>query len=87
MKLARQINKSLSRILLIVPQGIEITFRTLSQVPNPKLLIVPQGIEMDRKYSNIVQITGLLIVPQGIEIPFFVYLLGLNIASNRTTRN
>ena len=67
MKFVRREIQSVSRILLIAPEGIEIA-KPLLAVEKIVLLIAPEGIEMVQKDEcNLIK-KKLLIAPEGIEI-------------------
>ena len=72
--------------LLIVPEGIEISFNAPSCISWKGLLIVPEGIEMCY-HRRLQYLQPLLIVPEGIEISDDFAISKVLEAFNRTRRN
>ena len=74
-------------LLLIAPEGIEMTTDNSINGRKKQLLIAPEGIEIPLHSCLFPRPLQLLIAPEGIEITIKIFFQNGKMAFNRTRRN
>ncbi len=74
-------------VLLIAPEGIEMTINFVNDSLLAELLIAPEGIEILQPSRLLLHQDFLLIAPEGIEIHCYLRKRHIQHPLNRTRRN